>query len=133
MNSLLNLEKHGLKILDNFFGHQFVDNLNKVFHPIYENKKKSISEKIGCKVIKDNVLYISFPLAIAREAIDFTTNEIIIDEMENYLKEKVILSYVEAYRTLPLNKSQLYNYNTPGVFSGWHSDANLITIFPDAA
>ena len=47
--------------------------------------------------------------------------------MKDYLRSPIVLSYTAAYRTKVISiKTRRKAYEKPGVFSGWHSDANLI-------
>ena len=66
-------------------------------------------------------------MVISESSLKFALNKDVINIASKYLEDDVVLSYVVAYRTQETSEALHYYYNTPGVFSGWHSDNQFKT------
>lgn len=78
--------------------------------------------------LNNGVLWIDHPLTISREMVNLAINPNIISSITRYLQCDINLSYSLAYRTLSKEgaSGRLQDLTRePGVFKGWHSDANL--------
>lgn len=121
------LKEKGYVILKNLYDHKFVEDL-------YINFLKRVEAgiatggKFGKRVETDFVIYVDHPFTLHKNAVLYAINPVLIELVKDYLGEKIAVSYTESYRTKPLTSEfQRKVYDTPGVFSGWHSDANMIS------
>ncbi|OCW83195.1 hypothetical protein AKH21_01820 [Pelagibacteraceae bacterium GOM-A5] len=119
------LSEKGFVKIDEFFDNSILKKVQSEYKKIFTNGQLSKNKFPGLSVKKKLVSYLNFPLVISSDALSLITNEKVTSIAKNYLNSDVVLSYVVAYRTNSVNKALRYYYNTPGVFSGWHSDNQL--------
>lgn len=125
-NDLDFFREHGYLILKNKFNDQFVEDLYTQF---LKRITSGISSggNFGKRLETDFVVYVDHPFTLHRNAVQIALDSEILELVSNYLNDEISVSYTESYRTKPLlSEYQRQGYDTPGVFSGWHSDANLI-------
>ena len=117
-----NLNKNGFAIDKNFYDLELIKEIQKKFNLVFNKTYLSKTNEPGLLVNKKLVKYLNFPLVISEESFELLLNKDVLDIASDYLKADVKLSYIVAYRTLTVSPALRNYYNTPGVFSGWHSD-----------
>ena len=120
-----NLKDKGYAVVNDFFDKSLLLNTQSKYQEIFKLNKISKNKLFGLSVKKKLVKYLNFPLVISADAVSLVLNKKVIEIAKDYLQSEIILSYVVAYRTEATSKALRYYYNTPGVFSGWHSDNQL--------
>lgn len=125
--SLINktLSEKGFVKIDELFDNSILKKVQNDYRKIFDDGQLSVDKLPGLSVKKKLVSYLNFPLVISSDALSLITSEKVTSIAKNYLNTDIVLSYVVAYRTNSVNKALRYYYNTPGVFSGWHSDNQL--------
>ena len=118
------LKRDGYVIFERLMDEWFVEELEEAYSKRIE-AAVSYGGKVGRSVDLPNVAYVDLPLTLHRNAIEFCLSKPIVEIFESYVETDLMLSYAVAYRTKILNRQQAEDYQTPGVFQGWHSDANL--------
>lgn len=124
-DGVLQLNENGYVIYEKFLDPGFVDSIYAAYKERIESPV-SYAGGVGRRVDFINVAYADLPLALHPNVVRFAVCEPIVQIIEGYLGGDIGLSYVEAYRTHIIADPDIREaLETPGVFSGWHSDANL--------
>ncbi len=122
-----NLKKNGYAQVDELFETDLVNKVKSDYECIFTQTHLSKDKLPGLSVNKKLVKYLNFPMVISESSLKFALNKDVINIASKYLEDDVVLSYVVAYRTQETSEALHYYYNTPGVFSGWHSDNQFKT------
>ena len=124
--ALNRLQKDGFLVMEGLVG---TNDLNGFHGAFKERMTTSIAVGGGMKKSKDeiNLVYVDHPMTLHPAGVRFALDKSITRLVEDYLRSPIVLSYTAAYRTKVISiKTRTKAYEKPGVFSGWHSDANLI-------
>lgn len=119
------LKRDGFVLYENLIAEEFIAPLKDAYLKRIE-APVSYGGKVGRSVDYPNAAYADFPLTLHKNAVEFALSRFILDILEAYAETELMVSYAVAYRTKLLPERQATNFQTPGVFQGWHSDANLI-------
>jgi hypothetical protein len=127
-HALEGLKRDGFYIATNAIDDQIIGDL-KIKFDLIANLNKSSGEAIGSSDAGD-VVWIDHPFTIDKHVLRLALNESVANIISKYLNVKVQIGYIFAYRTKIVKHitEEVQNLlNPPGVFKGWHSDANLST------
>jgi ectoine hydroxylase-related dioxygenase (phytanoyl-CoA dioxygenase family) len=126
--ALEGLKRDGFYIAAKAIDDQIIADL-KIKFDLIAKANQSSGVALGSSDVGDAV-WIDHPFAIDRHVLKIASNELLASIVSKYLNVQVQLGYIFAYRTKILKHitEEVQNLlNPPGVFKGWHSDANLST------
>jgi len=125
-SSIKSLREDGFVIVKNFLDPMFRGDL---YHSFLKRCSAGIAHagSTGLMNVQPNMCMLDAPLTLHPNAVQLAICEPIVGILEGYLNTNIQLSYCSAYRTtIVKNEFRRKRLKTPGVFSGWHSDANVI-------
>ncbi len=120
------LRRDGYVIIEDFLENIFRSDL---YHTFLKRKGGGLSHAgaVGLMASEVNMCMIDLPLTLHPNIVKLATCAPVIEVLEKYLEKDIQLSYCSAYRTHIINNQyRRKKLQAPGVFSGWHSDANVI-------
>jgi len=123
---LHDLNTEGITIIDNAIPNILLSDLQIKFNRVI-NLKPSMGKSIG-STEEDELIWIDHPLALDRNIVKIAASEAISKIVSAYLNIEIQLGYTFAYRTKVMDNMtpEIQSLiKSPGVFKGWHSDANL--------
>lgn len=124
--SLNDLVTNGITIINNCLDERVLSDLKIKFNKVV-NLKSSNAKSIGATE-EEEMIWIDHPMALDRNLLKIASCENLTKLISQYLDINIQLAYTFAYRTkvfqniTPEIQSLI---KSPGVFKGWHSDANL--------
>tara|TARA_Y100000991_G_C21961313_1_gene344637 strand:+ start:587 stop:1474 length:888 start_codon:yes stop_codon:yes gene_type:complete len=127
-NSLKEIKRNGFCIIEGAISDLDISDLQSKFTNLFTREKTS-GNQLGSTWNEDGEsVWVDHPFAVDRKLLHISTDKNLVRLISEYLSCKIQMSYAFAYRLFPVasvnNKNQHKIY-TPGVFKGWHSDANL--------
>ena len=120
------LKNDGITIINNAIDKLILADLIIKFNKVI-NLKTSNGSQIG-STEENEMIWIDHPLALDRNLIRLVASNKICNLITKYLGTDIQFSYSFAYRTKVINNltPQIQSLiKKPGVFKGWHSDANI--------
>ena len=125
---LNDLNKNGITIIDRALDERTLSDISIKFDKV-ASLKSSNGKAIG-STEEEEMIWIDHPLALDRNLLKIASCANISKLIKQYLGVDVQLGYTFAYRTKVMQNvtPEIQNLiKAPGVFKGWHSDANLST------
>jgi hypothetical protein len=124
--NLDDLVNNGITTIENCIDDRVLSDLRIKFDRLV--KLKSSNAKAIGSTEEDEMIWIDHPMALDRNLLKIASCEHLSKLIGQYLNTDIQLGYTFAYRTkvLPNITPEIQSLiKRPGVFKGWHSDANL--------
>jgi len=126
--ALSELRQNGFVVIPDAVDQMVVADMHCKFDNLF-SRGQSCGPKLGSTQGAESVIWIDHPLAVDKKVLRIAADASLTKLFAEYLATPIQLSYVFSYRTAvdPTTTTENQHlYFHPGVFKGWHSDANLV-------